>query len=115
MPAVHSPPLLMVPPELNRHYVLDLAPGRSLVEYIVGNGIQTFMIVWRNPRPELGQGQRGLDDYLTAEARAAEVTRKITHSDTINWLGPRAGGITTALMLGYLAATGEPPGRRRSS
>jgi polyhydroxyalkanoate synthase len=37
-PAVHSRPLLMVPPELNRHYVLDLAPGRSLVEYVVGNG-----------------------------------------------------------------------------
>jgi polyhydroxyalkanoate synthase len=106
-PAVHSRPLLMVPPELNRHYVLDLAPGRSLVEYVVGNGIQTFMIVWRNPRAELGHGRWGLDDYLTAEARAAEVIRKITRSDTINWLGLCAGGITTALMLGYLAATGD--------
>ena len=51
-PAVRSRPLLMVPPELNRYYVLDLAPGRSLVEYCVQNGIQTFMIVWRNPRAE---------------------------------------------------------------
>jgi polyhydroxyalkanoate synthase subunit PhaC len=106
-PAVHSRPLLMVPPELNRHYVLDLAPGRSLVEYVVGNGIQTFMIVWRNPRAELGHGRWGLDDYLTAEARAAEVIKKITRSDTVNWLGLCAGGITTALMLGYLAATGD--------
>src|SRR6266516_2932663 len=48
-PAVRSRPLLMVPPELNRHYVLDLAPGRSLVEFAVASGIQTFMIVWRNP------------------------------------------------------------------
>ena len=39
-PAVHSRPLLMVPPELNRYYVLDLAPGRSMVEYAVENGIQ---------------------------------------------------------------------------
>jgi polyhydroxyalkanoate synthase len=109
-PAVRSRPLLMVPPELNRYYVLDLAPGRSLVEYTVGNGIQTFMIVWRNPRAELGHGQWGLDDYLAAQARAAEVVKKITHSDTINWLGLCAGGITTALMLGYLAATGEPYG-----
>ncbi|HEX7265919.1 MAG TPA: hypothetical protein VF256_00670, partial [Streptosporangiaceae bacterium] len=106
-PAVRSRPLLMVPPELNRHYVLDLAPGRSLVEYTVGNGIQTFMIVWRNPRAEAGHGRWGLDDYLTAQARAAEVIKKITHSDTVSWLGLCAGGITTALMLGYLAATGD--------
>jgi polyhydroxyalkanoate synthase len=106
-PAVHSRPLLMVPPELNRYYILDLAPGRSLVEYLVDNGIQPFMIVWRNPRAELGHGRWGIDDYLTAQAKAAEVVTKITRSDTINWLGLCAGGITTALMLGYLAATGD--------
>ena len=106
-PAVHSRPLLMVPPELNRYYVLDLAPGRSLVEYVVENGIQTFMIVWRNPRAERGDGRWGIDDYLAAQARAAEVVKEITGSDTINWLGLCAGGITTALMLGYLAATGD--------
>jgi polyhydroxyalkanoate synthase len=106
-PAVRSRPLLMVPPELNRYYILDLAPGRSLVEYLVGNGIQPFMIVWRNPRAGLGHGRWGIDDYLTAQARAAEVIKKITRSDTVNWLGLCAGGITTALMLGYLAATGD--------
>ena len=106
-PAVHSRPLLMVPPELNRYYVLDLAPGRSLVEFAVQSGIQTFMIVWRNPRAEAGHGCWGLDDYLTAHNRAAEVVKKITHSDTVNWLGLCAGGITTALTLGYLAATGD--------
>src|SRR6266550_8224602 len=105
--AVHGRPLLMVPPELNRHYVLDLAPGRSLVEFIVANGIQPFMIVWRNPRAELGHGRWGIDDYLAAQAKAAEVVKKITGSDTVNWLGLCAGGITTALMLGYLAATGD--------
>jgi polyhydroxyalkanoate synthase len=106
-PAVRSRPLLMVPPELNRHYVLDLAPGRSLVEYVVENGIQTFMIVWRNPRAELGHGRWGIDDYLAAQGRAAEAVKEITGSDTISWLGLCAGGITTALMLGYLAATGD--------
>ena len=106
-PAVHSRPLLMVPPELNRYYILDLAPGRSVVEYLVDNGIQPFMIVWRNPRAELGHGRWGIDDYLEAQAKAAEVVKKITRSDTINWLGLCAGGITTALMLGYLAATGD--------
>jgi polyhydroxyalkanoate synthase subunit PhaC len=106
-PAVRGQPLLMVPPELNRYYIMDLAPGRSLVEYIVGNGIQPFMIVWRNPRAELGHGRWGIDDYLAAQAKAAEVVKKITRSDTVNWLGLCAGGITTALMLGHLAATGD--------
>ena len=106
-PTVHSRPLLMVPPELNRYYVLDLAPGRSLVEYVVENGIQTFMIVWRNPRAELGHGRWGIDDYLAAQAQAAEVVKEITGSDTVNWLGLCAGGITTALMLGYMAAKGD--------
>jgi len=106
-PAVLSRPLLMVPPELNRYYILDLAPGRSVVEYLVANGIQPFMIVWRNPRAELGHGRWGLDDYLAAQAKAAEVVKKITGSDALNWLGLCAGGMTTALMLGYLAATGD--------
>jgi polyhydroxyalkanoate synthase len=106
-PAVRSRPLLIVPPEVNRYYVLDLAPGRSMVEFAVQNGIQTFMIVWRNPRAELGHGRWGLDDYLAAGIRAAEVVRKITQSDTISWAGLCAGGITAALILGYLAATGD--------
>jgi polyhydroxyalkanoate synthase len=109
-PAVRTVPLLMVPPEINRHYVLDLAPGRSLAEFAVGSGIQTFMIVWRNPRPELGHGRWGLDDYLSAQARAAEVVKKITRSDTVNWLGLCAGGITAALLLGHQAATGDTSG-----
>jgi poly[(R)-3-hydroxyalkanoate] polymerase subunit PhaC len=106
-PAVRARPLLMVPPQLNRYYILDLAPGRSLVEYLVRNGIQTFMIVWRNPRAGAGHGRWGVDDYVAAQARAAEAVKKITRSESISWLGLCAGGITTALMLGYLAATGD--------
>jgi polyhydroxyalkanoate synthase subunit PhaC len=106
-PAVRRTPLLMVPPELNRYYVLDLAPGRSMVQYAVEQGIQVFMIVWRNPQARLGHGRWGLEDYLAAQARAAEVTRKITGSDTVNWLGLCAGGITSALTLGHLAAAGD--------
>jgi polyhydroxyalkanoate synthase subunit PhaC len=106
-PAVRRVPLLIVPPELNRYYVLDLAPGRSMVEYAVAQGIQVFMIVWRNPRPELGHGRWGVDDYLGAQVRAAQVVRSISGSGTVNWLGLCAGGITTALTLGYLAARGD--------
>jgi polyhydroxyalkanoate synthase subunit PhaC len=108
-PAIRSRPLLIVPPELNRYYVLDLAPGRSMVEYAVQQGIQTFMIVWRNPRAELGHGRWGIDDYVAAQARAGEIVRKISRSDSLSWLGLCAGGITTALTLGYLAANGDAP------
>ena len=48
-PAVRQVPLLIVPPVINKFYVMDLAPGRSMVEYLVGRGLQVFMISWRNP------------------------------------------------------------------
>ena len=106
-PKVHSIPVLMVPPEINRYYVLDLSPGRSLVEFAVSQGHQVFMVVWRNPSAQLGHGKWGLDDYLAAEERANEVVRKITRSDKINLLGLCAGGITVAYALAHLAAIGD--------
>jgi polyhydroxyalkanoate synthase len=106
-PKVRSIPLLMIPPQINRHYVLDLAPGRSLAEFAVSQGIQVFMIVWRNPSSQLGHGKWGLDDYLAAEERANEVVKKITRSDKINMLGLCAGGITLSYVLAHLAAIGD--------
>jgi len=50
-PKVHSIPVLMIPPQINRHYVLDLSPGRSLVEFAVSQGLQVFMVVWRTRTP----------------------------------------------------------------
>jgi polyhydroxyalkanoate synthase subunit PhaC len=106
-PRVHAIPLLMIPPQINRHYILDLAPGRSLVEFAVSQGIQTFMIVWRNPNSLLGHGSWGLDEYLAAEERANEVVKKITRSEKVNLLGLCAGGITLGYVLGHLAALGD--------
>jgi len=106
-PKVSSIPLLMIPPQINRHYLLDLAPGRSLVEFAVSQGIGVFMIVWRNPNPQLGHGTWGLDDYLAAEERANEVVKKIARSQRINLLGLCAGGITLCYVLAHLAATGD--------
>jgi polyhydroxyalkanoate synthase len=106
-PRVHAIPLLMIPPQINRHYVLDLAPGRSLVEFAVSQGIGTFMIVWRNPNSLLGHGSWGLDEYLAAEERANEVVKKITRSEKVNLLGLCAGGITLGFVLGHLAAIGD--------
>ena len=106
-PKVRSIPVLMIPPEINRYYVLDLAPGRSLVEFAVSQGIQVFMIVWRNPNSQLGHGKWGLNDYLAAEERANEVVKKITRTEKINLLGLCAGGITLAYVLAHLAAVGD--------
>ncbi len=104
---VHSIPVMMIPPQINRHYVLDLSPGRSLVEFAVGQGLQVFMVVWRNPDSKLGHGKWGLDEYLAAAERAAEVAKKITRSEKINFLGLCAGGITLSYMLAHYAAIGD--------
>ena len=106
-PKVRTIPVLMIPPQINRHYVLDLSPGRSLVEFAVSQGIQVFMVVWRNPSSQRGDGKWGLDEYLAAEERAVEVVKKITRSDKLNLLGLCAGGITLAYVLAHLAAIGD--------
>ena len=92
---VHERPLLFVPPQINRYYIMDLAPGRSLVEFAVAQGVQAFMLVWRNPRRELPNW--GLDDYVQATVRAFDVVREITGSEDLNALGFCAGGMISAL------------------
>ena len=106
-PKVRTRPLVIVPPQVNRYYILDLAPGRSLVEFAVSQGVQVFMIVWRNPSAQRGHGQWGLEDYIAAQERAAGVVRAITRSRKLSWLGLCAGGMTTAFTLAHLAATGD--------
>ena len=76
-PDVHAMPLLIVPPWINKYYILDLQPKNSLIKYAVDNGIQTFVISWRNPDATLGHF--GFDDYLRLGPLAAgEVARAIT-------------------------------------
>ena len=106
-PKVRTIPVLMVPPQINRHYILDLSPGRSLVEYAVSQGVQVFMVVWRNPSSLRGEGRWGLDDYLAAAERAAAAVKKIAGTDQLNLLGLCAGGITVSYVLAHLAATGD--------
>jgi polyhydroxyalkanoate synthase len=109
---VSSRPLLIVPPQVNKYYFLDLAPGRSLVEYTVGQGVHTFCIVWRNPRlnrPD--HGRWAVDDYVAAQLRAVDVVREISASPDVNVLGVCAGGLTTAFMLGHLASPGSGDSR----
>ena len=51
-PEVHARPLLIVPPQINKYYVFDLAPAKSIVQWSLGSGVQTFVVSWRNPTRE---------------------------------------------------------------
>jgi len=95
-------PLVVVPPQINKFYVLDLAPGRSLLEHAVAQGVATFTISWR--QPTAAHRDWGIDAYVAAALRAAEVACEITGSPDCNVLGICAGGIVVALLLGHLAA-----------
>lgn len=102
---VHQRPLVIVPPQINKYYILDLAPGRSLVEHAVGLGQQVFMISWRNPGPE--HRDWGLDDYVSAIIEATDAALEITGQHQLNLLSVCAGGITSSAVLAHLANIGD--------
>jgi polyhydroxyalkanoate synthase len=95
----------MVPPQINKYYALDLAPGRSLIEHTVQQGFQVFAVSWRNATP--AQREWGLATYVQALRDATDVMRDITGSPRLNVCAACAGGITTAVFLGHLAALGD--------
>jgi polyhydroxyalkanoate synthase len=102
---VYTRPLVMIPPQINKYYITDLAPGRSLVEHAVAAGIPYFTVSWRNPTP--AQRDWNLDVYVEACLEALDIACAITGSADANVLGICAGGVTTACVLGHLAATGD--------
>ena len=104
---VHSRPTLIIPPQINKFYFLDMSPGRSFVEFATGRGVPIFMVSWRNPTA--AQADWNLDTYLSALLEAVDAVREITHSDTLNMFGFCAGGITMSALLGYFAAQGNSP------
>jgi poly[(R)-3-hydroxyalkanoate] polymerase subunit PhaC len=95
-------PLLVVPPTINKFYVLDLAPGRSLVEHLLDEGQQVFMISWRNPqRPE---GHFDLDTYAGAVLEARAAVAEITRQPSVHVAAACSGGIISACAVAHLAA-----------
>jgi polyhydroxyalkanoate synthase len=104
-PLVHERPIMFIPPVVNKYYLLDLAPGKSAVEYLVDNGFQVFMVSWRNPTRE--NRHWGLDEYVTALEEGVEAIQSITHNEEINLYAACTGAIPMAALLGYLAATGK--------
>ncbi len=102
---VHSRPLVMSPPQINKFYAIDLAPEKSLAKWAVDSGVQLFVVAWRNPTAE--QGHWGLEQYVRALDEAVDVARSITHCPDVNMWGSCSGGMTLAAYLGWLAARGE--------
>jgi polyhydroxyalkanoate synthase subunit PhaC len=105
MPAtaeVREVPILLVPPMINKFYILDLAPGRSHIEHLVARGQQVFAISWRNPGAE--HRDWGLDAYAAAVIEAFEAVLDISGSDRAHILGYCAGGVVTCGALSHLAA-----------
>jgi polyhydroxyalkanoate synthase len=104
-PEVHEIPLLFSPPWINKYYVMDLAPGRSLVQWAVDHGHTVFMISYRNPDESMRHVS--MDDYLlSGPLTAIDVISEITGAPKVNLLGLCLGGTLTMASLAYLDATG---------
>ncbi len=102
---VHCRPLLIVPPQINKFYLFDMAPGKSLIEYLVAHQLQVFAVSWRNPTPK--QRHWGLESYVGALVEATDAVREIAGSEDVNVSAACSGGITAAMLLGHLAARGD--------
>lgn len=102
---VRATPLLLVPPTINKFYVLDLAPGRSLVEHLVGSGQQVFVLSWRNPSAR--HADWGLDAYVHAVTEALDATRAITGADQAQLFGACSGGVIASMTAAHLSGVGR--------
>ncbi len=98
-------PLLLSPPWINKYYIMDLAPGRSFVEWAVNHGHTVFAISYRNPDESMRNVS--LDDYLLrGPYDALEVIADITGTDQVNIVGLCLGGTLTVMLMAHLAANG---------
>jgi polyhydroxyalkanoate synthase subunit PhaC len=103
---VHERPLLIIPPCINKFYILDLQPENSFVRYAVEQGHTVFLVSWRNITDELGY--LTWDDYLERGVmQAIDVARTVTGADKINTLGFCVGGTLLASALAVLQAKGK--------
>ena len=102
---VYTVPLLLVPPVINKYYIMDIAPGRSMIEYFVRQGHQVFAISWRNPTAE--HRSWGCDTYGAAILDALGAVEKISGSDSVHVQASCSGGILTAMTAAHLSAIGE--------
>lgn len=97
---VYRRPWLAVPPMINKFYAIDLAPQRSMVEYMLSQGHQVFVISWRNPTAE--NADWGFDAYGESMREAMDIAQAITRSKKINLYALCSGGIVSTMLLAHL-------------
>jgi polyhydroxyalkanoate synthase len=102
---VPQQPLLVVPPQINKFYVFDLSPEKSLFKFLLGQGLQLFAVSWRNPTAE--QRHWGMDDYIQSLSDAIEAIQTITDQPASNLMGACSGGITASILAAYMDASGR--------
>ncbi|WP_370191713.1 PHA/PHB synthase family protein [Qipengyuania sp.] len=102
---VYAVPQLTIPPQINKMYINDLSPEKSVVKYQLDNGIQTFVISWKNPSKD--QGHWDMADYVNSCREAMEAVSKITGSKKVNVSAGCSGGQTAAMLASKLAADGD--------
>ncbi len=103
---VYEKPLLIIPPCINKFYILDLQPANSLVRHAVAQGHRTFVLSWRNPDESLAQTT--WDDYIeNAAIKAIDTVRAISGAKQINALGFCVGGTILSNALAVLAARAQ--------
>ncbi len=103
---VRDVPLLVVPPTINKYYALDLAADRSLVEFLVREGQQVFVMSWRNP--DARHAKWNFDTYVQAILDALDAVERVSGTDRTVLAGICSGGILASITAAYLAATGRP-------
>jgi polyhydroxyalkanoate synthase subunit PhaC len=103
---VRDVPLLLVPPTINKYYALDLAADRSLVEFLVREGQQVFVMSWRNP--DARHAGWDFDTYVQAILDALDAVERVTATDRAVLGGICSGGILASSTAAYLAAIGRP-------
>ena len=103
---VHRRPLLIVPPWINKYYILDMRPKNSLVKYLVEQGHTVFMISWVNPDADLAE--KTFEDYMRqGPLEAMDKVAEATGEDELNVTGYCLGGTLLAATLAWLAARGQ--------
>jgi polyhydroxyalkanoate synthase len=104
-PRVHRLPLVIVPPMINKFYITDLSPGRSLAEYLVSQGHQVFAVSWRNP--DARHREWGLDAYGHAVTDALDTARSICGAEKASIFALCSGGIVSSMVAAHLSSTGR--------
>jgi polyhydroxyalkanoate synthase len=103
---VHKTPLLILPPWINKYYILDMQPKNSMVRYLVGQGLTVFVVSWKNP--DASMDDIDIEDYMDlGPLEASDVAREITGSPTVNAMGYCIGGTLLTLTLATLAGKGD--------